>query len=90
MDTADTKKMKEFTWDEVANPASYECIIIVDEKAYNVTSFLGRHSRWRRYYTRMAWLDATSAFEGKGHSEQAYQMLKEFQIGMEVMESASY
>ena len=90
MDAADTKKRKEFTRDEVANSASYEeCIIIVDEKVYNVTSFLGRHPGGEDIILEWLGRDATSAFEGKGHSEQAYQMLKEFQIGI-VVESASY
>jgi cytochrome b5 len=78
-----TKLWKTFKRVEVAELVTYEkCIIIINEFVYDVSAFLERHPGGDDIIIEYAGRDATSAFEGKGHSEQAYEMLESFKIGV--------
>eukprot|EP00943_MAST-04B_sp_MAST-4B-sp1_P009120 g9120.t1 len=77
------KIWKTFKRIEVAGMATYEkCIIIINEFVYDVSAFLERHPGGNDIIIEYVGRDATSAFEGKGHSEQAYEMLESFKIGV--------
>ena len=74
---------KKYNRNEVADMATYEkCIIIIDEKVYDVSEFLERHPGGDDIIMEYLGRDATSAFEGKGHSEHAFKLLESFQIGI--------
>lgn len=62
------------SWDE-------KCFIVIDEFVYDVTEFLDDHPGGSDTILEFIGRDATSAFDGKGHSKEAYAMLEEYKVG---------
>ncbi|CAF1195866.1 unnamed protein product [Didymodactylos carnosus] len=58
-----------------------KCIIIVDDKVYDVTKFLDEHPGGEEVLKEQHGQDATTAFEDVGHSIDARQQMIQFQIG---------
>lgn len=55
--------------------------MIINNKVYDVTSFLDNHPGGRDVLLYNAGGDATQAFTDNGHSDMAYNMMKDFCIG---------
>ena len=67
-----------------------DCWIVLYDKVYNVTRFLSIHPAGMEIIMESAGRDATNAFRGVGHSEEAVDMLKEYQIGVLVEEECMW
>ena len=76
------KTRRKHNRNEVADMATYEKCIIIIERKYDVSEFLERHPGGDDIIMEYLGRDATSAFEGKGHSEHAFKLLESFQIGI--------
>jgi len=71
-----------FSADEVAKHASADDIwIIVDEKVYDVTPYVGKHLGGEEAITRYAGKDNTVPFHGEQHPLKVREVLDEFYIG---------
>ncbi|ESN93285.1 hypothetical protein HELRODRAFT_152794, partial [Helobdella robusta] len=55
--------------------------LIIDDKVYNVKKLLPDHPGGEFILLSNAGKNATTAFERKGHSENAKRWMKDFQIG---------
>jgi len=56
--------------------------MVVYDKVYDVTSFLGRHPGGEDVLLEYLGYDATMAFRGVGHSAAAYRMMEKYVIGI--------
>ncbi|XP_015588200.1 cytochrome b5-like [Cephus cinctus] len=73
---------KLFTRDEVAKTDnSNETIFIVHDKVYNVTSFLNEHPGGEEILKNHMGADATEDFDDIGHSVDALELMKKYEIG---------
>ena len=80
-----------FTLDEVADHCWPEdCWLVLYDRVYDVTRFLALHPAGADIMLESAGRDATSAFHGVGHSKEALDMMKEYQIGVLVPEQCMW
>ncbi len=84
--TQTTDSTKTFTTDEVTKHAtSSDCWLIIEDKVYDVTDFLGSHPGGAQQITPYCGKEASDAFASRGgegsHSSSAQSMLKEYFIG---------
>ena len=72
-----------WTREQVRRMSSWDgqCFIVIDEFVYDVTEFLGDHPGGSDTILEFIGRDATSAFDGKGHSEDAYKLLNKYRVG---------
>ena len=55
---------------------------VIHGKVYDVTKFLDEHPGGRDIMTENAGLDATDPFDDVGHSQDAHEMLKDYEMGV--------
>ncbi|XP_043193145.1 cytochrome b5 type B-like [Amphibalanus amphitrite] len=67
-----------------------DCWLVLYDRVYDVTRFLSLHPAGSDIMLESAGRDATSAFHGVGHSKEALDMLKEYQIGVLVPEECMW
>jgi cytochrome b involved in lipid metabolism len=67
--------------DVAAHNSASDCWIIMNGKVYNVTAFLSSHPGGTRAISRLCGQDATTAFDGVGHSSRAISLSDSYQIG---------
>ncbi|EAS35879.3 cytochrome b5 [Coccidioides immitis RS] len=73
---------KEFTLREVAaHDTKKDLYLIVNEKVYNVTSFVDEHPGGEEVLLDVGGQDATEAFEDVGHSDEAREILEGLLVG---------
>lgn len=81
--------MNEYTTEEVALHNNPEDLwIIIHGHVYNLTSFLAEHPGGEEVLLELAGKDGTECFDNIGHSEEAKQLRKKFQIGEVTNQSA--
>ena len=74
--------MAVLTVDEIArHNKETDCWIIIKGKVYDVTDYLDDHPGGVEIITDLAGMDSTEDFEDVGHSEEAYDQLKDYYIG---------
>lgn len=77
-----TDDHKVYTYHEVSlHNEAKDCWIIVNAKAYNVTSFLDDHPGGGDVLLEAAGNDASEEFEAAGHGSAARLMLDEYYVG---------
>ncbi|KAF0314228.1 Cytochrome b5 [Amphibalanus amphitrite] len=75
-------EMKVYSLKEVEEHASDKDVwMVIHDRVYNVTKFLDEHPGGEEVLKDMAGKVATENFEDVGHSTDAREMMKEFQIG---------
>lgn len=71
-----------WTFQEVAKHSSPSSLwIVINNHVYDVTEFIYKHPGGMEVILEFAGMDATGAFEGKGHSDDAKQLLQKYHIG---------
>lgn len=74
--------MQYYTVEEVKKHNSMEdCWLIVDDKVYDVTSYVEDHVGGPEAISKRAGLDNTKGFYGIQHPEKVRDMIKEYFIG---------
>jgi len=78
----DTSDMKVLTLAEVQNLAEDKntCILIINNRVYDVTKFIDEHPGGEEVLKEQHGKDATNAFEDVGHSSDAREQMKAYQI----------
>ncbi|XP_046552939.1 cytochrome b5-like isoform X3 [Haliotis rubra] len=72
---------------DVAHHCDLEsCWIVVSDLVYDVTNFIREHPGGEDIILEHAGTDATVAFVDKGHSRDAYEMLRDYLVGQLVKE----
>ena len=80
-----------FTLDQVSEHCwADDCWLVLYDRVYDVTRFLSLHPAGSDIMLESAGRDATSAFHGVGHSQEALDMMKEYQIGVLVPEQCMW
>ena len=75
-------KEKKYTLEEVSkHTEKNDCWIIIENKVYDVTYFLGEHPGGDYIILSHAGKDCTGVFEDIGHSFAATKMLNQYLIG---------
>ena len=78
---------KQHTRSEVANSNDKDkTLIIVHDKVYNVKSFLNEHPGGEEILLEHQGKDASEDFDDVGHSKEAFELMKKYQVG-ELIES---
>ncbi|EEP76313.1 conserved hypothetical protein [Uncinocarpus reesii 1704] len=73
---------KEFTLQEVAaHDSKKDLYLIVDEKVYDISSFVDEHPGGEEVLLDVGGQDATEAFEDVGHSDEAREILEGLLVG---------
>lgn len=73
----------EFTAKEVAAHAvSEDCYMVIQGKVYDVTKYIHDHPGGSDILVDAAGTDATEAFDNAGHSEDAFEIMAEYQVGV--------
>ncbi|KAG5839306.1 cytochrome b5 [Anguilla anguilla] len=81
-DTVSESSTKYYTLEEISqHNMSKDTWLIVHDKVYDITSFLGEHPGGEEVLLEQAGLDATESFEDVGHSTDAREMLQQYFIG---------
>ncbi|KZC13281.1 PREDICTED: cytochrome b5 [Dufourea novaeangliae] len=79
---ADTAPTKLYTRKEVAEHTdSNDLWIIINNKIYNLSSFLSEHPGGEEVLLEQGGQDGTQPFEDIGHSSDARQMMESYKIG---------
>ncbi|CRL02686.1 CLUMA_CG015833, isoform A [Clunio marinus] len=74
-------KLKHISLEEVSDhDCSDDCWIIIYDRVYDVTNFLSKHPGGDNVFMEHAGRDCTIAF--RGHSNDAAQLLKTYEIGI--------
>ncbi|MFH4983918.1 hypothetical protein AB6A40_010627 [Gnathostoma spinigerum] len=74
--------VKKFTRAEVAAHGNTKsCWVIINNKVYDVTTFLDEHPGGCEVLLETGGLDATESFEDVGHSTDAREMREQYSIG---------
>eukprot|EP01094_Clydonella_sp_ATCC50884_P028195 TRINITY_DN8383_c0_g1_i1.p1 TRINITY_DN8383_c0_g1~~TRINITY_DN8383_c0_g1_i1.p1 ORF type:complete len:162 (+),score=63.71 TRINITY_DN8383_c0_g1_i1:289-774(+) len=77
-----TPALREFSREEVArHNTAEECWMVVEDRVYDVASFVDEHPGGRRVMERTAGSDVTNAFLSIGHSKRARDLLRGMCIG---------
>ncbi|XP_037084697.1 cytochrome b5-like [Pollicipes pollicipes] len=72
-----------FTLDQVAEHCwRDDCWVVLYDRVYDVTRFLGLHPGGADILLENAGRDATSAFHGVGHSPAAADAMRPYQVGL--------
>ncbi|XP_063701439.1 cytochrome b5 type B-like [Culicoides brevitarsis] len=72
----------QYSLKEVSMHDSWEdCWIIIYDRVYDITKFLELHPGGDDLLMEYAGRDASLAFRGTGHSQEATNMLKQYEIG---------
>lgn len=78
---------KQFTRQEIAErKTKKDAVFIIDNIVYNVTQFLDEHPGGHEVLVNVAGKDASEDFDDIGHSLDAKELMKKFQIGELVQE----
>lgn len=78
---------KQFTRKEIAERnTKKDAVFIIDNVVYDVTQFIDEHPGGHEVLVNVAGKDATEDFEDIGHSLDAKELMKKFQIGEVVPE----
>ncbi|XP_076255649.1 cytochrome b5 isoform X2 [Rhynchophorus ferrugineus] len=73
---------KEFSFEEIKKYNDKKCTwIVINNDVYDVTPFLDQHPGGEEVLLEQAGKDATEAFEDVGHSSDAREKMKSFQVG---------
>lgn len=73
---------KQITLDEVSYHDTFgDCWIVLYDRVYDITNVLRLHPGGHDVLLEHAGRDATIAFIGTGHSKEAYESLKHYEIG---------
>lgn len=81
-DTVSENSTEYYTLEEIRqHNMSKDTWLIVHDKVYDITSFLGEHPGGEEVLLEQAGLDATESFEDVGHSTDAREMLQQYFIG---------
>lgn len=73
---------KRLTWEEIRTHTTQEsCWIVLNDKVYDVTSFLSVHPGGKRILLGQAGKDATSMFKAIAHSTFAVEESEKYYIG---------
>ncbi|XP_055684126.1 uncharacterized protein LOC129790586 [Lutzomyia longipalpis] len=81
-DTEEEVELPEISLEEVANhDSATDCWIVIYDRIYDVTKFLKLHPGDDYVILEHAGRDATIAFRGAGHSQEAVDSLKKWLIG---------
>ncbi|XP_037086091.1 cytochrome b5-like [Pollicipes pollicipes] len=76
-------KLPAFTLDQVSEHCWVDdCWVVLYDRVYDVTRFLDVHPAGADILLESAGRDATSAFRGVGHSQQAVDALLQYQVGV--------
>nr|AFK35196.1 unknown [Lotus japonicus] len=59
-----------------------KCIMVIDNRVYDITKFLDEHPGGEEVLKEQRGKDATNAFEDVGHSTDAREQMKGYQIGV--------
>nr|CAG8520140.1 15454_t:CDS:2 [Entrophospora candida] len=74
--------MSEFTLEELAKHKTKDSLYVsIGGKVYDVTNFIDEHPGGEEVLLDEGGKDATEAFEDVGHSDEARELLKGFEIG---------
>jgi cytochrome b5 len=74
--------IKKYTLKEVAAHCTVEsCWMVINDKVYDLTNFIGLHAGGTELMLEYAGTDATNAFMEKPHTIEASDMLREYLIG---------
>ena len=80
-----------YTLDQVSEHCwADDCWFVLYDRVYDVTRFLSLHPAGSEIMLESAGRDATMAFQGVGHSKEALDMLKEYEIGLLVDEECMW
>ncbi|KAI1912455.1 hypothetical protein LOZ53_003806 [Ophidiomyces ophidiicola] len=73
---------KEFTLKEVAaHDSKKDLYLIVNEKVYDISTFVDEHPGGEEVLLDVAGQDSTEAFEDVGHSDEAREILENLLVG---------
>lgn len=76
------EKTKIISLDEIAKHTDKESTwVLIHNKVYDVTKFLEEHPGGEEVLLEQAGKDATEAFEDVGHSTDARELMKQYNIG---------
>ncbi|XP_071489591.1 cytochrome b5-like [Diadema antillarum] len=79
---SDETEIRQYPMKEVALHSDRDsCWLVIKDFVYDVTSFLSEHPGGWEVIMERGGTDATYAFEGKGHSDDAVELLGKFKIG---------
>ncbi|XP_064467510.1 uncharacterized protein LOC135378410 isoform X1 [Ornithodoros turicata] len=85
--TSNPSSLKRYTLDDVAQHCFHDdCWLVVHNRVYDVTSFITQHPGGEEIIWEHAGRDATLAFTGAGHSQDAVVILNKYIIGVLVEE----
>ncbi|XP_076012159.1 cytochrome b5 type B [Genypterus blacodes] len=74
--------VKYYTLEEIrSHNVSKDTWLIIQDKVYDITSFLEEHPGGEEVLLEQAGSDATESFEDVGHSTDAREMLEQFYLG---------
>jgi len=83
--------IKTYTLDDVSEHCwNDDCWIVLFDRVYDVTNFLRIHPAGVDIMLESAGRDATTAFRGVGHSQEAVNMLKQYEVGRLVEEECMW
>lgn len=81
-DTVSESYTKFYTHEEIKlHNKHQDSWLVIHDKVYDITSFLGEHPGGEDVILEQAGLDATESFEDVGHSTDAREMLQQYCIG---------
>ena len=75
---------RRISWEEIEqhHGDADEVWTVIHGKVYDVTKFLDEHPGGREIMVENAGLDSTEPFDDVGHSKDAHEMLKDYEIGV--------
>ncbi|KAI9365446.1 cytochrome b5-like heme/steroid binding domain-containing protein [Zopfochytrium polystomum] len=74
--------VKVFAWDEVhSHNTRKSCYMVIDGLVIDVTKFLEEHPGGEDVLLEQGGVDATTAFDEIGHSDDARELMKKMAVG---------
>ena len=80
--TSNASEEKLLTWVDIRQLAEdkNKCIIVIKNRVYDITKFIDEHPGGEEVLKEQHGLDATDAFEDTGHSSDAREQMKQYEI----------